>query len=54
MADIRCNALETCCDLFNKIMKRYITFRIKIDCQKGRLKDKNFSSKTMARHATIK
>lgn len=53
MVNIHCDTLETCCDLANKIMKRFITFRIKIDCKKGRLKTKIFSSKTMAMH-TIK
>ena len=52
MANIRCDMLETCCNLFQKIMKRYILFCIKIDC-KRRLKTKIYSSKTMAMHATI-
>lgn len=54
MANIRCDTLGTCCNLFDKIMKRYIIFRIKIDYKKGRLKNKVFSNKTMAMHATIK
>lgn len=54
MANIRCDTLGTCCNLYNKIMKHFITFRIKIDCKKGRLKTKIFSSKTMAMHSTIK
>jgi len=52
-ATICCDALKTCCNLFKKIMKRYIAFRIKIDCKKGRLKNKVYNSKTMARHAII-
>lgn len=54
MVNIRCDTQGTCCNLFNKIMKRYILFRIKIECEKGRLKNKIYSSKTMARHAAIK
>lgn len=54
MANIRCDTLETCCKLFDRIMKRYITFRIKIDCKKGRLNPKIFNSKTMAMHVNIK
>jgi len=53
MVNIRCESLKTC-NLFNKIMKRFISFQIKVNCKKGKLKNKIYSSKTMARHASIK
>jgi len=54
MATIRCDALKTCCNLFKKIMKRYIAFRIKIDCKKGRLKNKVYNNGASCYYNIIK
>lgn len=54
MVDIRCDTLHNCHNLFNKIMKYFIRFRVRILCKKEVLKKPVFSSKTMAMHSIIK
>lgn len=54
MAHLYCNNLINCHNISNIIMKRFIRFRLKIECEKGRLKTPVFSSLTMARHSIVK
>ncbi|KYN02909.1 hypothetical protein ALC62_06308 [Cyphomyrmex costatus] len=55
MTHISCKPLKNCHNISYKIMKRFITFRIKIYCKnKGRLKLPVYSSLTMARHFIVK
>lgn len=52
MKHIKCDTLLNCHNIFDKIMKRYILFRVKIECKKGKLNAHN--SKTMTMHSLIK
>ena len=54
MAHIRCDTLNNCHDLFNKIMIYFIRFRIRTSSKNEMLKKPIFNSKTMAMHSIIK
>lgn len=54
MKNVSCTSLNNCHQLSFKIMKRFIAYRIKISCMKGRLIKKIYSSKTMAMHTLIR
>jgi hypothetical protein len=45
--------IKSCHNLPYKIMKRFIVYRMRISCRKGRLKQKEYSSKTMAMHSVF-
>lgn len=53
MKNISCSSLNNCHQLSLKIMKRFISYRMKISCTKGRLVKPIYSSKTMAMHTLI-
>lgn len=53
MKNVSCTSLNNC-QLSFKIIKRFIAYRIKISCMKGRLIKKIYSSKTMAMHTLIR
>lgn len=46
--------IKSCHNLPLKIMKRFIVYRMRISCKRNKLKQKEFSSKTMAMHSAFK
>lgn len=54
MQTIKCETIKSCHQLFTKIKKRFIGYRLRIACQKDRLKNTVHNSKTMAMHSVIK
>lgn len=50
MKIIKCN-IKSCHKLPQKIMKRYIVYRMRISCKRNKLKQNVYSSKTMAMHS---
>lgn len=52
MKHIKCDKLLNCHNIFYTIMKRFILYRVKIECKKGKLNAHN--SKTMTMHSLIK
>lgn len=54
MQGIACETLKNCHNIKNKIMMRFIRFRLRIGNSRGRLPNKIYNSKTMAMHATIR
>ncbi|XP_025162546.1 uncharacterized protein LOC112590405 [Harpegnathos saltator] len=53
MKHISCVSLKNCHKLNVKIMKRFIAFRMKIACLKGRLVKPTYNSKTMVMHSVV-
>lgn len=53
MQHISCVSLKNCHKLNVKIMKRFIAYRMKIACLKGRLVKPTYNSKTMAMHSVV-
>lgn len=54
MQHIPCVILKNCHNIKQKIMIRFIRFRLQIGNPKGRLPNKTYNSKTMAMHATVR
>ena len=55
MTHARCDSLQNCHGLFDKIMKYFIRFRTRILCKKQPVfKKAVYNSKTMAMHSIVK
>lgn len=51
---VSCDTLKNCHNIKNKIMIRFIRFRLQIENNKSQLPNKIYNSKTMAMHATVR
>ncbi|XP_011705614.1 PREDICTED: uncharacterized protein LOC105460822, partial [Wasmannia auropunctata] len=54
LKNIKCDSIKYCHDLANKIKLRFIKYKIKTNCRRGRLDKPVYDSKTMAMHASVK
>lgn len=54
MKNVTCHTIKRCHNLPKTIMKRFILYRMRISCNKRKLSNKMYNSKTMAMHSIIK